>query len=371
MPLKVPVPILAVMNKLLRFLMPIEVLLVLYGLLVTGLYWHFGLPMPGQPGAGVQDGPASFFLQQVLTALDLYCLVVIVFLIIQVFVFTKHHLRQIKNAPWAVFWKHVSTRLYPEQILQDFRFTVAIVVMFVEFGMLKNLIPHINATVHDGAFGAVDRFICGGMLCSEALHGVLGTSRATIETVSEHYFWYYPYMSLVGFIFVVAASRELAQEYLFAFVSLFLVGTVVIYLGPTWGPVYFEPALFDFMKHSELGHLQQSLWKMKLTLDADPRNREAIFMISGFPSLHIAVVTAGSIYLARLSRWLAWGSWIFVALTLNSTLYLGWHYLLDDIGAFALVWICVLMARRIRWKWLGFVDYTPDGWAATDVGRPR
>jgi membrane-associated phospholipid phosphatase len=359
------------MNRILYFLMPIEWLLLLCGLLVCGVYQYLGLPMPGQPGAAAGEGPAAFFLAQVLTALDLYCLVVIVFIVIQVVFFARCYRAEIRNAPWAVFWKHCSTRLYPEQILQDFRFTVAIVVMFVEFGMLKNLIPHINSRVHDSAFAAVDRFICGGILCSQALQVVIGTSTATVETISGHYFWYYPYMSLVGFIFVVAASRELAQEYLFAFVSLFLVGTIVIYLGPTWGPVYYEPGLFDFMRDSQLGRLQQSLWKMKLTLDADPCNRQAIFMISGFPSLHIAVVTAGSIYLARLSRWLAWGSWVFVAITVNSTLYLGWHYVLDDVGAIVLVWVCILLAKKVRWRWMGYVDYEPDGWDTTAVGRPR
>jgi membrane-associated phospholipid phosphatase len=351
--------------------MPIEWLLLLCGLLVYGVYQHLALPLPGQPGAAAAEGPAAFFLAQVLTALDLYCLVVIIFIAKQVASFIRHEWGRLRDAPWAVFWKHCSTRLYPEQILQDFRFTVAIVVMFVEFGMLKNLIPHINASVHDGTFAAVDRAICGGVLCSQALHALFGTSTSTIETISEHYFWYYSYMSLVGFIFVVGASRELAQEYLFAFVSLFLIGTIVIYLGPTWGPVYFEPALFDFMKDSQLARLQQSLWKMKLTLDVDPHNREAIFMISGFPSLHIAVVTAGSMYLSRLSRWLALASWVFLALTVNSTLYLGWHYVLDDVGAVVLVWMCIFLAKKARWRWIGYVDYAPDGWRGPTDGRPR
>ncbi len=351
--------------------MPIEWLLLACGLLVTGAYRHFGLPMPGQPGAGAESGPSAFLLKQVLAALDLYCLVAIAFVAIQVLLFARHHWGQIKAAPWPAFWKHVATRLQPEHILQDFRFTVAIVVMFVEFGMLKNLIPHINSHVHDGAFAAADRLVCGGLLCSQALHAALGTSPATLNFISGHYFWYYPYMSLVGFTFVVAASRELAQEYLFAFVSLFLVGTAVIYIAPTWGPVYFEPALFEFMKGSEISGLQQSLWRMKLALDEDPLNRHAIFMISGFPSLHIAVVTTGSLYLARLFRPLAWVSWAFLALTLNSTIYLGWHYLLDDIGAFALVWACVVLARRLRWRWRGYVDYAPGGWAAPDSGKQR
>lgn len=351
--------------------MPIEWLLLLCGVLVLSAYSQLGLPMPGQPGAEVADGPAAFFLKQVLTALDLYCLIVLGFISIQVLTFTGHYWVALRQAPWAVFWKHVSTRLYPEQILQDVRFTVAIVVMFVEFGMLKNLIPHMNPAVYDGAFAAVDRLLCGGLLCSQALHMALGTAPATVETISGHYFWYYTYMSLVGFMFVVAASRELAQEYLFAFVSLFLIGTLVIYLGPTWGPVYFEPASFEFMRHSEIAGLQQNLWKMKLALEANPRDPHAIFMISGFPSLHIAVVTTGSLYVGRLFRPLGWVSWGFLALTINSTIYLGWHYLLDDIGAFALVWICVFIARRARWRWLGYVDYVPADWAALESGRPR
>lgn len=351
--------------------MPIEWLLLLCGAFVLAAYRRLSLPMPAQPGVGAGDGPAAFFLQQVLTALDLYCLVVLAFVAIQVLTFARHHWINLREAPWGVFWKHVSTRLYPEQILQDFRFTIAIVVMFVEFGMLKNLIPHMNGALYDGAFASVDRVLCGGVLCSQALHSVFGTSPATIDAISGHYFWYYPYMSLVGFIFVVAASRELAQEYFFAFVSLFLVGTVVIYLGPTWGPVYFEPGPFEFMRHAEISGLQQSLWKMKLALDTNPRDPRAIFMISGFPSLHIAVVTTGSLYLGRLCRPLAWASWGFLLLTINSTIYLGWHYLLDDVGAFALVWCCVVAARRLRWRWIGCVDYAPTGWIALESGRPR
>ena len=361
------------MVRFLRVLMPIEWLLLLCGTFVLTMYRKFDLPMPAQPGPGgaAADGPAVFFLGQVLTALDLYCLVVIAFIVLQLGVFTRQHRGDLRTAPWSAFWKHISTRLYPEQILQDVRFTVSIVIMFVEFGMLKNLIPHINGAVYDSWFAAADRFLCGGVLCSQALQSVFGTAPATVEVISDHYLWYYSYMSLVGFIFVVAASRELAQEYLFAFVSVFLVGTAAIYLGPTWGPVYSDPKLFDFMKHSEIAGLQQSLWKMKVALEVNPRDSQAIFMISGFPSLHIAVVTTGSLYLARLFRPFAWLSWIFLVLTINSTIYLGWHYVLDDIGAIALVIVCVYAARRLRWRWLGYVDYTPGGWAAFESGRPR
>jgi membrane-associated phospholipid phosphatase len=80
-------------------------------------------------------------------------------------------------------------------------------------------------------------------------------------------------------------------------------------------------------------------------------------MISGFPSLHIAVVLTGSVYLSHIHWAVAFLSWIFVLLTINSTLYLGWHYLLDDVGAVALVYISYVLTSRMSWSWKGKVEY--------------
>ncbi len=81
-------------------------------------------------------------------------------------------------------------------------------------------------------------------------------------------------------------------------------------------------------------------------------------MISGFPSLHMAVTVLGSVYLGKLHWSLAAASWIFVLLITNSTIYLGWHYVLDDIGSLALVYVCIRLARWCNWKWWGGRDCT-------------
>ena len=82
-------------------------------------------------------------------------------------------------------------------------------------------------------------------------------------------------------------------------------------------------------------------------------------MISGFPSLHVAVAIMGSIYLRHIHPLLSWLSWIFTLLIFNSTIYLGWHYLLDDLGSVLLVALCIPLAKRVSWRWWGGTDVSP------------
>jgi membrane-associated phospholipid phosphatase len=345
------------MRRIIGSIMPLEWILLVCGALIGLLYAHFGVPMPGASGASASQGPVLFYLKQILTALDVYCLIVLGFVAWQIVHYLKRNRFRWHGLAWGGFWKHILTRFYIEQIFQDLRFINAILVMFVEFALLKNLIPLVNSRVYDDWFIAADRLVCAGVSCPELLHSWLGTSLTMLEYVSGHYFGYYTYMSLVVFLFVVCASRTLAHQFLCAFVTLFLFGTFVIYLAPTWGPVYYYPEPFEFMRGSAMSGLQQNLWDMKHILEQDRSNAGAVFMISGFPSLHVAVVTLGSIYLARIHPLLALISWGFCVLTINSTIYLGWHYLLDDVGALALVWIALLVGRWSSHRWNRFTDY--------------
>jgi membrane-associated phospholipid phosphatase len=347
------------MRRIIGMIMPLEWILLVCGALTLLLYKLFGIPLPGAPGPEASQGPLPFYLKQILTALDVYCLVVLAFVAWQIVRFWKQNGFRWRELARGSFWRHLVTRFYEVQIIQDVRFLNALLVMFMEFGLLKNLIPLMNSSLYDDWFIAADRLLCAGVSCSEYLHSTLGRSSGSLQFISSHYLWYYPYMSLVAFLFIVWTPRKLAHEYLCAFVTLFLLGTLVIYLIPTWGPVYYTPASFEFMKGTPISDLQHSLWQMKEMLELDRSDPRAIFMISGFPSLHIAVVTLGSIYLGRIHRVLAWISWAFCLLTLNSTIYLGWHYLLDDVGAVLLVWIAWLIGRWCTHRWTGYVDYVP------------
>jgi membrane-associated phospholipid phosphatase len=334
--------------------MPVEWLLIFFGLLTWGLYGYFGLEMPGQPGKGARGGPLLFYLKQFLTCLDLYAVVLVVFVCMRAVNFARHSEQRILSAPWRVFWAQISNRFLINHLFQDVRFFHAILLMFVEFALLKNLIPYVNGALFDDFFIAADKVFCGGVICSERLTNLIGTGLSS--HIGKHYSWYYPYMSLTAFTFIAVAPRRIAHEYLCAFVALFLVGILWIYAVPTLGPVYAQPDLFEYMRDSEIGNLQQELWSMREFLLRNPGSKEAIFMISGFPSLHVAVVVLGSIYLRHVHWILAAASWLFLLLITHSTIYLGWHYLLDDIGSIILVAVCIWLVKRCTWRWWGSAD---------------
>ncbi len=337
--------------------MPVEWVLLAFGALTLALYRAFGLQMPGQPGRDAAHGPLLFYLKQFITCLDLYALVLLGFIAVQVLQLIRANAWRLLGISWGPFFKNLVERFFLGQIFQDVRFFHSVLLMFVEFALLKNLIPHINPNLYDDFFVASDQFLCGGRVCSQVLLDVWGPG--LLEPISRHYYWYYPYMSITAFIFIAAAPRRLAQEYLCAFVSLFLFGVLWIYAVPTLGPVFVKPELYSFMAGGEIAGLQQGLWGMHQLLEKDPGSREAVFMISGFPSLHVAVAVLGSLYLAQISRLLSWASWVFVALIFNSTIYLGWHYLLDDVGSLVLVVASVSFARAFAWRWPGGADAGP------------
>ncbi len=357
------------MRRIIGKVMPLEWILLACGAVISILYATLGVPYPmPEPHSISRTAEATasqellrLCLNQLLTALDNYCLIILGFVAWQVFHYMKRTNFRLVELAHGAFWKHISTRFYPEQLLQDLRFIIAILVMFLEFALLKNLIPQINPRIYDDWFMAVDRLACAGVSCSELLHSALGRTPEMLESISGHYLGYYNYMSLVLFLFIACAPRARTHEFLCAFVTLFLFGTFAIYLVPTWGPVYHHPEPFEFMRGSPIFGLQQNLWEMKVLLEQNRSNTSATFMISGFPSLHVAVVTLGSIYLRRVHLLFALLSWGFCILTINSTLYLGWHYLLDDIGALALVWVAVLLARLSSRRWDRFTHYHLHG----------
>jgi|GEM_PF-3326297 len=333
------------MTRILKLLMPLEWIVLVCAAIIIGLYSKLGVRMPGAPGPDAHQGPLPFFLKQILTALDLYCLIMLIYVAWQLLRHLQRH--RFSRQGWYAdgFWQHLLSRVYGAAIVQDLRFMNALLVMFIEFGLLKHLIPLVNPKIYDEQFLAFDRLVCNGQSCSEFLHALFGRSEAVLAAVAGHYYWYYGYMSLIAFVFIVCARRRFTHEYLCSFVTLFLVGTLVIYLVPTWGPVYYMPEPFTFMQGTAISNLQQGLWAHKAALELNRNDPQAIFMISGFPSLHVAVVMLGSIYLGRLHRLLAVPSWAFCLLTVNSTIYLGWHYLLDDIGSVVLVWFALLVGR--------------------------
>lgn len=327
-------------------LMPVEWLLLFGAVGIWFMYQFFQISMPGLPGPAFKYGPVLFYLKQVYASLYLYALM-FVGVVITYFLKELINSRNEKRT-WtlgAVF-ERIGRRFTLHEFFIDARLLHAVVLMFVEFQLLKHLIPLVNPLLFDAEFAAVDKFICG-WLCGEMLFSVLGEKSA--HTASSHYTWYFPYMIGVVLLTLSTCTRRVQHEYILSFVLLFLVGILWVYVLPTHGPAFFYPESFLHVKETQSGLLQGDLWKNWELLRGDYHTPGAIFSISGFPSLHVAVVLLASIYTLRINMWLGLTSLSFLFLTLNSTLLLGWHYLLDDIGSIVLVIFCMRFAKCFPW----------------------
>jgi membrane-associated phospholipid phosphatase len=80
---------------------------------------------------------------------------------------------------------------------------------------------------------------------------------------------------------------------------------------------------------------------------AHPHAPDAFAQVSAFASLHVAVTTAITLlasYLGfvRVARVM----WVFLALTCVATVYLGWHFVVDDIAGLVIGWAAVRLGIR-------------------------
>jgi membrane-associated phospholipid phosphatase len=71
--------------------------------------------------------------------------------------------------------------------------------------------------------------------------------------------------------------------------------------------------------------------------------------IAAFASLHVAMSFTALLaaYLLALPRWLKRSLWVWMALTTLATIYLGWHYVVDDAAGIAIGGGAVVLAAAL------------------------
>ena len=86
----------------------------------------------------------------------------------------------------------------------------------------------------------------------------------------------------------------------------------------------------------------------RYTVLYDPFATHAVQTIAAFASLHVGIMVTVCLMaeLLGLQRWVRVAMWVFLALTVLATVYLGWHYFADTLGGAVLgaagVWIAAI-----------------------------
>ena len=215
---------------------------------------------------------------------------------------------------------------------------------YLSYRNLKSFLPFVtDGRLHDLSLVDLDKIMAFGAHPSTLLHDILGTQIAA-PVLSEVYLAFLTFVPLsLGFALVWSSRLAAGVWYVTALTFDWLLGVLSYYLLPTLGPAYARPDLFSDLPSTGVSRLQQTLLEERGEVTANPHHTDAVQSIAGFASLHVAVIFTAALVVQlvgapKLMRVLMW---VYFALTCLSTVYFGWHYLVDDIAGVAIGLVAV------------------------------
>jgi membrane-associated phospholipid phosphatase len=228
-------------------------------------------------------------------------------------------------------------------------------VTYMAYRNLKSVVPlHRPGELFDRELAELDRSMFGGEDPAALLHSLLGTGLQT-HFLSAAYVAFIVFLPLtIGLALVFSRDLQAGLFYTTAQSINWLLGAASYFLLPSLGPVFAYPASFAGLPASEVTNLQSILLDQRLDFLADPASGTPQ-SIAGFASLHISMsfTAAVAAHLLGLGRRWKIGLWIWFAVTTLSTIYLGWHYILDDIAGVILGAMALALAAALSGVDLG------------------
>lgn len=231
-------------------------------------------------------------------------------------------------------------------------------VCYAAFRNLKSYVPFVNDAIWDGTLLRMDRALWLGHDPANVLHSVLGTHLAA-EFLS---FIYVSWIALVPVSIAIAlvfTRHPAAGSWYVTAISLcWGIGALGYLMLPTLGPAYSRPGDFTDLHRTYTTQLVENLAHDRALVvppnlpggaaGGDPHATNALQTIAAFPSLHVGIMAAICLFLTLVAakRWIRIIAWSYLALTVLSTVYFGWHFSLDALGGFALgglaVWVAAI-----------------------------
>ena len=227
---------------------------------------------------------------------------------------------------------------------------VSFYVSYMAYRNLKGVVPLLRpGELFDRQLADFERSLFGGNDPAALLHSVLGTGVQT------------QVLSAVYVIFIVLLPLSLALALVFSpnlrgglFYATALsinwpLGAASYFLLPALGPIYAEPASFAHLPATETSYLQGVLLDQRLEYLRDPVAADVAQSIAAFASVHISMIFTAAVaaHLLRLERRLRIGLWMLLAATTAATVYLGWHYVVDDVAGVVIGLAAIALARGL------------------------
>jgi hypothetical protein len=236
---------------------------------------------------------------------------------------------------------------------------------YAAFRNLKSFVPVVNRGLDDNTLARIDRAMFFGHDPAILLHDLLGTDVAAHVLSFVYLAWIV--LVPVSLASALVWSRSVSGgSWLVTAVGVdWALGAITYYLVPSVGPAYIHPDVFAGLAHTPVTSIQESMGDDRVAVLADPSATNAVQTIAAFASLHVGITVTVCViaYWLRLAGWFQWSLGVFLALTVVSTVYLGWHYATDCVGGAVLGFVGA---------WLGAVGTGNHvrGWPVHVEGRP-
>ena len=326
-----------VIIKLRNYFLLTEVVIIVLVFFTVSIYFVLGLEL---------RDPWSLYLQRIGSVIYMYFFMLpLVFFLLRLKDIERWRALQEKIC-WKTTWVRFRKDFFNlRNILFDLRLLNAIAVLFVLIINLRHIVPYVNKTAYDNYLIALEEWAFNGKILSFWIIEFIGANNAPM--MSDIYRLFYPYLSIIIFTFVLYRDALLSQQFFLSFIGIWMIGIVITCLWPTWGPCFYSPQYFTILPETTMTQMQQGLWEMKQYLELNPQSSKAAYLISALPSLHVAVIALGSIYLFKVSKILSMFSWGFVVVTIISTLYFGWHYFVDDVIAIIIAYLAYFLVNQM------------------------
>ena len=192
-----------------------------------------------------------------------------------------------------------------------------------------------------------DRWLFLGHTPAVLLHDLLGQHVAAYLLMVV----YESFSTIVSISFVAALvlPDRVRDGYVFiaSMVCVWILGVASYYAIPSLGPFQSDPRAFAGLPHTMVQDTQARYLAQRAHLLAHPLASDSFAQVSAFASLHIAVTTV-ILLMVRFygMRLLTIAMAVFLAGTIVATIYLGWHFAVDDVAGLLLGWVSV---RGGRW----------------------
>ena len=227
---------------------------------------------------------------------------------------------------------------------------VGFYVTYLAYRNVKSAVPLLRpGALFDRQLTGYDRDLFGGHDPAALLHSLLGTGSAA-EILSFVYmaFFYFVLISLP--LALVFSPRAQGGIFYVTALSLnWVLGAASYLLLPARGPIYATPGDFAALPATDASHLQGVLLRQRDAFLQDPTAAHAHQGIGAFASLHTAIIFTAAVaaHILGLGRRVQIGLWILFALTTTATVYLGWHYVIDDLAGLVIGVVALALARAL------------------------